>query len=799
MLFLERTPLVPRVVACQVNDGWPNKSLCCRGWVYTWTKIYTNKGPLNLGVIQPDLQLFLVRIHRGLLCSKFEVVAFRLVRWRNMKVANGGAKSKGRSSGQMRWAKKKIRQPQTQHTNVVNLDSPSTSPDTAMAKKYYQLSIRGQHSLKRLKNSAQPVYSSQKQGPTPKTKGKAKSGAVPHAHTNGGTESEPLAESSSEDSEYWSAFAQSVLQNGVEGSASMGDRAGGKGEEPLPYHAERDHVHNRTVLVMRQGQSLTFRGKALLTCLYGRVEVLGFTIEEGQQPYPVFSPPTNCPLTITTMGNSSLISKTRRERRLEARNIVRKYLSTDSRKRLQNAVDVDSCLVLLEPLNTPLTRFLTSLPEHHNLFGLSPRELDQPPASDCPISAVGLIPLHSSSGGLVMSQSYRNALTSLVHACAEESDGCPVILVCGSKNTGKSTFNRHLINTLLNHTASVDYLECDLGQTEFTPPGCLSLTSVTEPLLGAPFTHLCTPEHMVFFGETSCERDLDRYLESLKFLWRSYSHETPVIINTMGWVKGFGFQLLVDFIRLFSVTHVVQLSYGANPQCPDLTPTFVRTTSGWQTRPPAPPTEEYFTPQSHVLLSVQSEFEGAGSVSNMRYHRSNILRDLALLGYFSQLQAPESGPVRPLHCFTPYQVPMCAVAVRVTHSEVAPLHTLYAANGSLVGLCCLEERVGGSGGPVLLSHTPVCQCVGFGVLRGVDTARGLYFLVTPVAPSILRQVNCLLIGGVTLPHTLLRSQPGIEGEKPYVTMEYSFELTGAGKMKVFKGLLRREHMGGSGH
>ncbi|XP_071228836.1 uncharacterized protein [Salvelinus alpinus] len=58
--------------------------------------------------------------------------------------------------------------------------------------------------------------------------------------------------------------------------------------------------------------------------------------------------------------------------------------------------------------------------------------------------------------------------------------------VCGAKNVGKSTFNRHLISTLLNHTASVEYLECDLGQTEFTPSGCFSLSTVREPLLGPP-------------------------------------------------------------------------------------------------------------------------------------------------------------------------------------------------------------------------------------------------------------------------------------------------------------------------
>ena len=27
-------------------------------------------------------------------------------------------------------------------------------------------------------------------------------------------------------------------------------------------------------------------------------------------------------------------------------------------------------------------------------------------------------------------------------------------------------------------------LECDVGQTEFTPPGCVSLHYVTQPLLG---------------------------------------------------------------------------------------------------------------------------------------------------------------------------------------------------------------------------------------------------------------------------------------------------------------------------
>lgn len=55
------------------------------------------------------------------------------------------------------------------------------------------------------------------------------------------------------------------------------------------------------------------------------------------------------------------------------------------------------------------------------------------------------------------------------------------------------------------------------------------------------------------------------------------------------------------------------------------------------------------------------------------------------------------------------------MAIGVTHCEVAPTNILYVANASVVGLCCLSEKVVGREGPVVLSQTPICQCVGLGV------------------------------------------------------------------------------------
>lgn len=38
-------------------------------------------------------------------------------------------------------------------------------------------------------------------------------------------------------------------------------------------------------------------------------------------------------------------------------------------------------------------------------------------------------------------------------------------------------------------------------------------------------------------------------------------------------------------------------------------------------------------------------------------------------------------------------------------------------------------------------------------------------------------------------------QHGFEGERPYVTTNYSFDLNGAGKLRVFKGLQRPSQIG----
>ncbi|XP_065505891.1 polynucleotide 5'-hydroxyl-kinase NOL9 [Caloenas nicobarica] len=557
------------------------------------------------------------------------------------------------------------------------------------------------------------------------------------------------------------------------------------------------------VLLLAPRQALTFTGKCRLRCLYGAVRLLGFAVTSHQPALPVFSPGTHCALTLEALPAARPPAATDRQLRVAARAAMRaQRVCRPERVAVMAHFSPACALLLLEHLDTPVTRFLLSHAPLSRLFEPQKKEESSFTPEDAVLASVGIVRC-GAERGLLASESTVAALEELMRACCAEDEGVPVVLVCGPKNTGKSTFNRYLINLLLNRLPSVEYMECDIGQTEFTPPGCVSLSDVTEPILGPPFTHQQTPRKMVYFGQTSCEHDTERYLDVVKYVFSSYKKEVPLVINTMGWVKGEGLLLLIDLIRLLSPSHVVQMDvYDWKAMAP-LTPEHVRLAPGLYTRGQQParrgPAGSWAAGEGdaaapeHKLLYVHPEFPRAGIAGEARVH-SSILRDMSILGYLGQLQSPDVGAVLPLHSLVPYQVPFNAVALRVIHTDVAPTNIMYAVNASWVGLCRIPEEIRGqSDGPVLLTQTPVCDCLGFGIVRGVEMERKLYHVLTPVPPEKLRLVNCLLLGNIAIPNCVLVGQQGVEGEIPYVTSDYNYSILGSGKLKKKKHFKRREY------
>ncbi|KAF1825210.1 uncharacterized protein K489DRAFT_407899 [Dissoconium aciculare CBS 342.82] len=148
------------------------------------------------------------------------------------------------------------------------------------------------------------------------------------------------------------------------------------------------------------------------------------------------------------------------------------------------------------------------------------------------------------------------------------------IMTIGPKSSGKSTLSRALVNSILtrpkNGSRSLYYLDLDPGQPEFGPPGHLSLIEVSAPLLGPSLSHLATnPEsgqvayrvlrsHSLaamtfrdFPGHyIDCAVDLaDRIPQN--------GNNTPLVVNSCGWVSGVGASALLD---LCSALHLTDLA-----------------------------------------------------------------------------------------------------------------------------------------------------------------------------------------------------------------------------------------------
>jgi polynucleotide 5'-hydroxyl-kinase GRC3/NOL9 len=452
------------------------------------------------------------------------------------------------------------------------------------------------------------------------------------------------------------------------------------------------------------------------------------------------------------------------------------------------------------------------------------------------------------------------------------------IVFCGAKSVGKSTCLRYCLNRLLSTNTAVAVLDADPGQPEYTLPGMMQLTFVSQPNLQPPHVHVtrlhCHEENAdtafrvlqrYYFGSITTASDPVTYLRHVASLVQQYQElcpDLPLIINLDGWIKDLGFSILTTLLQeTLQPRHVVQISGDSLSKVLDLSSvvlsatilhrcwayqlserplglaTNVTETSGGN----VPPSERppFKRSASSVLsegdLSVADpqpmEESEKGVVSSITpttsFIPASVLRDIRLIAYFmvtaetntdsnhradSDLwdtirvssQGLDDSNYRignALAAARPFVVALDALDVRFTQSEWSrdirsKDRLLDALNGSLVGLCQRqEEEVMDDAG-----KTPsLLPCVGLGLVRSVDSARRLLFLLTPVKLATLQSVNCLLLGtNVHLPvHCYFR---GIHAEAfPYLSFQEKNEMAdilGSDPMRSRNNINRRGRING---
>ncbi|BGP03117.1 Polynucleotide 5'-hydroxyl-kinase grc3 [Rhodotorula toruloides] len=417
-----------------------------------------------------------------------------------------------------------------------------------------------------------------------------------------------------------------------------------------------------------------------------------------------------------------------------------------------------------------------------------------------------------------------------------------VAVVEGPKRVGKSTFAKMLVNQLLERYEKVAYLDTDLGQPEFTPPGFVSLSVVNEPILAPAFTHLSQPLSSHYLGSTSPASDPSGYLAAISALLstyaleveypsldeasssrrhrrgqpadesnradssRKYRERVPLVINTQGWVKGLGADLLAKLKAESQPSHIFS---------------FVETVengaSASDYAAPAQPTYSIMPPSADAPYFLASLPPAPPSPLESKWSAVD-LRTLSLISYFHSVQSARSPAwdfTTPLVGVAPYEFDWRAERRQVAQvhvmegADVAYEHALHALNGSVVALV-QEASPAASATSRPFPYDPsaplpfpsTSRALGLAVVHSISPATSTLHLLTPVLASVLASSApiSLVKGSLDLPIALMldftanpaEAEQGIAGvewaEVPYLSVDAA---EGAGRRRVRRNLMRR--------
>ena len=153
------------------------------------------------------------------------------------------------------------------------------------------------------------------------------------------------------------------------------------------------------------------------------------------------------------------------------------------------------------------------------------------------------------------------------------------------------------MNRLISKYGAVGVIDCDLGQPEFTLPGLTSMHIVKDPILKPSHLNLKLPELSFFVGDITSKSDPTVMMESVKLLNCHYlnvrdrmcsdadvkngdvsnsvsnnrfsileedkkSPKTylPLVVNTDGWIRYMGSEILSSIIKTFQPSHITHLT-----------------------------------------------------------------------------------------------------------------------------------------------------------------------------------------------------------------------------------------------
>ncbi|XP_011003189.1 PREDICTED: protein CLP1 homolog [Populus euphratica] len=151
-------------------------------------------------------------------------------------------------------------------------------------------------------------------------------------------------------------------------------------------------------------------------------------------------------------------------------------------------------------------------------------------------------------------------------ASPESAQG-PRVIVVGPTDSGKSTLSRMLLSWAAKQGWKPTFVDLDIGQGSITAPGCIAATPIELPIDPVEGISLEMPL-VYFYGHTTPSQNVDLYKALVKelaqilerqFTGNAESRASGMVINTMGWIEGVGYELLLHAIDTFNANVVLVL------------------------------------------------------------------------------------------------------------------------------------------------------------------------------------------------------------------------------------------------
>lgn len=280
------------------------------------------------------------------------------------------------------------------------------------------------------------------------------------------------------------------------------------------------------------------------------------------------------------------------------------------------------------------------------------------------------------------------------------------LMVTGGKGVGKSTLLRYLVNRHLHQPyPRLLFIDLDIGQPELFVPQTVSCSIIDAPLLGHGLFLNKQPERAYVVGHVNIVMCAEQYARAVRQLL-SYCRGNPDyqgipwLINTMGYNKGFGLELMALIVDCVQPTDVVQIASN-------------RLINNFDE-----PLDSNFPSKVKPIIYVTDEFKIDGSLPKYAHHHIHSVvppvdrtikawkmsaKDVRYANLLSRLSTTLRGNAMHLTECSPVQVNLQELQIKHLTSEEYTREELIAGmEANLVHLCKSS------------THTKIIECLGIG-------------------------------------------------------------------------------------